>query len=276
MYPITKKILVLTLSLLAVTACKKDETPAEQADYTASVQVTEAENMIQDALYSSDDAFDGNDDGMTGGRTEACATVTYDEPTKTVVVNYGSGCTGVGGKIRSGKITIVFEGTRAVSTKRTMTFENYSVQSGSNSYTLSGVMTSSFAYTAAGYTYNLTAANLNLKLSNNKTFVVNSLSRTVVFAWGSDKKNPAGYTLTINGSSTNTDDQGKPTTVTINPASPVLIKGSCVTAGIYYPASGTYDIQDGKIKYTVSWGSGACDKELQITGLGQTITKILP
>ena len=271
------KILLLFLLLGTAIACKKsDDTPANQPDYTATAKVTESESVMQDALYATDDAFDGNDDGMTGGKIAGCAIITHDEPTKTVVVDFGTGCTGIGGRTRSGKVTVVYEGTRAVSSKRTMTFANYTAKSGSSSYSLSGTITSSFSYSSAGYTYTLSASNLSVTLSSGTKLSVTTLSRVIVFAWGGDKKNPAGYTTSITGTSSNTDDTGKTTTVTIDPANPILIKGSCVSSGIYYPASGVYDILDGKIKYTVTWGSGACDKDIQITALGQTVTKTLP
>jgi hypothetical protein len=264
------------LLFLSVTACKKDSETTEDTDYTTSLKVSESESIMQDAVFSADDAFDGTDDGMTNGKVAACASITYNETAKTVAVDFGSGCTGVGGAVRSGKITIVFEGTRAVSTKRTMTFDNYTVKFGSNSYTLSGTITSSLSAVTGGYSYTLTGTNISLKLSSGKSFTVNSLSRTIVFSWGGDKKIPSGYTLSISGSSTNTDDTGTTTSVTIDSANPVVLKGSCMQSGIYYPSSGNYLITDGKISYSVSWGTGTCDKEIQITALGKTVTKTLP
>lgn len=263
--------------LFFTTACSdNDVDPQTEYDMTPATTVSESENAVQDALLTADDAFDGSNDGISGGRTAACAAITADTVTKTVVIDFQNGCTGYGGRTRSGKITIHYEGTRKESTKRTITYENYAFQGANASYSLNGTFSTRYAYTSSGYSYTVSASDIDLTLSRGESFAIDSFNRTFVFNTNSTVKDVNDDTITITGSSSNTDSTGKKTTVTISNDNPIVSKGSCLSNGIYYPASGDYTISDGTVTYLVSWGSGTCDKEITITVGKQTITQTLP
>ncbi|MDJ1484536.1 hypothetical protein QNI16_28820 [Cytophagaceae bacterium YF14B1] len=263
--------------LFYTTACSdNDVDPQTEYDMTPAASVSESENAVQDALLTADDAFDGSNDGVSGGRIAVCAAISADTITKTVVIDFQNGCTGYGGRTRSGKITIHYEGTRKVSTKRTITYENYALQGTNGSYSLNGTFSASYAYTSSGYSYTVSASNIDLTLSGGESFTIDSFNRTFVVNTHSTVKDVSDDTITITGNSLNTDSTGKKTTVTISNDNPIVSKGSCLSSGIYYPASGDYTISDGTVTYQVSWGSGTCDKEITITVGKQTVTKTLP
>ena len=69
----------------------------------------------------------------SGGRTVEnedspirCATKTHDKENKTIIIDFGEGCEGPHGRVRSGKIIITYTDRKFVSgAVHTMTFENF-------------------------------------------------------------------------------------------------------------------------------------------------------
>jgi hypothetical protein len=150
---------ILTVSLVTIFAlygCKKEKSELspqeeEQIAIASSESDAESENIFNDAF---DDVLGANNEvGMEGtgifGRTTldggrgmqvdsvpACVTVTVIHLNTTsifpvkIIVDFGTGCQGRDGRIRSGKIITIYNGRLTVpgSTSST-TFENYHVDS---------------------------------------------------------------------------------------------------------------------------------------------------
>jgi hypothetical protein len=257
--------------LFFLSSCSKSD--EQNADTTNGEKASESENVIQDAVGTANDGLDGSVDGISNGRTESCATVSNDATAKILTIDFGTaGCVGIDGRTRKGKIAILYVGTvPQTSTSRTITFTNYSV----NSYSISGSITqSNFQRPSTGnYSFSLSATNVVIILSDGKTYSISQLQRTFSTNSGALQDLTDDVT-TITGTSTQTSSTGNVTTVNIT--SPITIKGSCTSTGFYYPTSGTYEVIDGKVTYTIDWGTGTCDKSISITAFGKTTVKSLP
>jgi hypothetical protein len=267
----------LTLRSLAVAACllfnscNENEEPA--TDTTNGEKASESESIIQDAVATANDGLDGTVDGVSNGRTAGCATVINDASAKILTIDFGTGgCAGVDGRTRKGKIQVTYAGSAPqTSATRTIAFSNYSV----NDYSINGTITqSNFQRTSTGsYSFSLAASNVTAVLSDGKTYTISNLQRTYATNSGV-LQDLTDDVSTITGTSTQTGATGNVVTVTIT--SPITIKGSCTTAGFFYPASGTYELIDGRATYIIDWGTGICDKTISITAYGKTVVKTLP
>jgi hypothetical protein len=148
-------VIAVLLGGLFFTSCKKESTSSSPEEVLATEEST-ANDAESDAVY--DDVFNtsagigaeaGDDLGFTSGvgiygktegssvngRTLRCFTIVAVPNTpgvfpKTVTINFGAGCTGPDGKVRKGKIIIVYSGPmRIPGSKATTSFEGYKVDS---------------------------------------------------------------------------------------------------------------------------------------------------
>lgn len=131
---------LLPLSTLAVTSltiaflfigCKKDADDATAEDKqvfasSSSIADAEAEDVLDDIFYKV----------ATGEDSTSCYlsnSVQLNGATRfplQVVIDFGSGCTGADGRIRKGKITVVYTGRLSVAgSSATTTFEGYYLDS---------------------------------------------------------------------------------------------------------------------------------------------------
>ena len=138
----TKVLMMITaLTVLSFSSCKKDTNTSGVIDQT-SINLAD-DDAVTDVVY--EDVFNTADNATiildqlgksldTKSLTvlsDSCPTITITRPTadlwpKTVIVDYGTSCTGINNNVRSGKIIIEVTGPRLLSgSKRTITFENY-------------------------------------------------------------------------------------------------------------------------------------------------------
>jgi hypothetical protein len=124
------------LSMLFMTACNQDDvqTPASEIDDAAM----EAESIAQSDFEEIDDITSNVmvvTEGSTGGRIASvdddrcqCAEITHDIVNKTITIDFGDGCEGPMGVVRSGIIFITYDGHRFVPDSwRKITFRDYYV-----------------------------------------------------------------------------------------------------------------------------------------------------
>ena len=119
------KILTLFLALFVVlTACEDQEEQSFQSGILdEDVQSISSEEDLQTAydeidLISVEANESLEDDGTLGGREQVdetdrltrCATVTHDKEAMTITIDFGDGCEGPDGKVRSGIIFITYTG----------------------------------------------------------------------------------------------------------------------------------------------------------------------
>lgn len=269
--PVRLSTTLLAALLLILFSCNSD--PEQTADTSNGEKASESENLILDAVSTANDGLDGIVDGISNGRTQSCGTITNDVNAKVLTIDFGAaGCQGVDGRTRKGKIMILYVGSVPQnSPSRTITFINYSV----NNFAINGSITQSNFQrpSAVSYSFSLSASEVKIILSDGNTYSINQLQRTFSINNGA-LQDLADDVTTISGTSNQSGPSGNVTTVNIT--APITFKGSCTTTGFFYPASGTYNIIDGNITYTIDWGTGVCDKSISITAFGKTIVKTLP
>jgi len=133
----TKVILGLGMAIMVLfTACDND--PVESPAATIDEVSLEAESVAQ-ADFEEVDDISANIMGITesssGGRIASvdddrchCAEITHDKENKTITIDFGDGCTGPNGVVRSGIIFITYTGPRFVpGSSWTVTFRDYFV-----------------------------------------------------------------------------------------------------------------------------------------------------
>lgn len=245
----------------------------EQKTQTVSQQSGESDNNVLDALNVADDAFDGSDDGRVGGRSEGCATVTHNEANRTVTIDFGSGCTGVGNITRKGKITVQYTGRREGRPQRVVTYDNF----GTNSYTISGTVNVSSVQLSgtSNFVFEMGGTNLTLTLKDGKKVTITQMSRRTQVSLGANLLSLEDDEISITGSASGVNESGVTFTSTIT--SPLIIRGRCIgSAAVFYPVKGKQEIKALNLTATVDWGNDVCDKIMTLTLLGKTETYTLP
>lgn len=174
----------------------------------------------------------------------------------TLTLDFGTGCTGLDGKLKTGKITIVKSACwKDAGATRTVTFDNLTIDgvkmAGTQTATNEGVKNGKQTFTWTG--------NITLTKADN-TSVTRNETRTREFIAGFDT--PAIQTddvIQISGSSTVT--KSDKTTYSRVILVPLVRKGDCdfITAG-------TVEIsRSGAEKFTLDYGTGACDNKATVT-----------
>ena len=272
----TLKVAVFFLVIFTVVliSCTKDDSKNQSTQPTTelstTVQVSLADDQVNEGIAAAMDAADGTEDGNADLRPVSCAVITTNTDLKTITIDFGTGCINpVTGRTRSGKITVGYTGTSyTLATQRTIRFENYK---GMDSLTLNGVFTqSNIVRTQNTVSFTLSTSDFTFLFADGKTHTIITYTRDFIINLGEDHRNFSDDTTTISGSTTGINKEGEPYSVTI--ITPVVFEGTCALNQIFYPTKGTYDIKIGnKPKFNISWGNGACDKVVTITYLGITI-----
>jgi hypothetical protein len=209
----------------------------------------------------------GEDNNLSGGRVatdvngraDACATVTItpaDTVTypKTMVIDYGSGCTSSTGVTRKGKLTVTLTGKiRKSGSVVTVSFTDYYV----NGYKVEGTFSITNNSTANGLVFTTQTTNGKVTFpsgawfshSGTKTFTQTGGIGTVTFT---------DDVYTITGNFSNANSEGKSVSGTIT--TPLVKSMSCknIMAGVI---QFTYN----GIKGTLDFGSGTCDNAATLT-----------
>ena len=107
----------------SLTACDTTKEEIIKTDVALTETTTQEEvidGYFEDVDAVSLEAFDIK--GAEGGRMDRdttrnftrCATITHDKDAKTIVIDFGEGCEGPGGKVRTGKINITYTSRKYV------------------------------------------------------------------------------------------------------------------------------------------------------------------
>lgn len=254
--------------LLSTTACKKSDNASPDAaiDETTAIQAGEADQIVNDVIATVDDAMDGNFDGVGNGRVEACGVISLNLQQRVVNIDFGTGCAGVLGKNRSGRITVSF-----TDNQRNITFQNYVAEG----YTISGtVVQTNITRSGNVLSYNTSASNLTIANTNRK-ITITSLQRRTEISLGNNPRQITANELRITGSCAGINNNNESFTTEIT--TPLLLKLSCLQSGVFYPISGICLIKVmNRPNMSIDYGSGACDKQITVAVGSVTKTIILP
>ncbi len=209
----------------------------------------------QSDLLKKTDAVMGYFCSCSGADVTANANGTF-----TMVIDYGTGCTCLDGRTRSGQLVGTFSGKWQPGTTLSITPVDYKVKG------LNGVVYELSFDKTITYTGPNTAGNTEIRVQ-----VANAqlASPDGVIFWNSDRItewisgqgdfDPSNNVYLVRGSADGKDVNGLNFDVTIDQA--LRLEGSCPNV-----VSGVLSLKpDGKLKRTIDYGNGNCDREATIT-----------
>ncbi|MBN1107445.1 MAG: hypothetical protein JXR66_00665 [Bacteroidales bacterium] len=269
-------LLTAVFAFFAINSCtKQNDIDQESIDLADDEVISEA--IFEDVFNSVDHADILLDDYLKGGSTKSfavtdtCPVVTIDHPDdaiwpKTIVIDFGTLCTGFNGNTKSGKIITVVSGPRREEgSTRSVTFDNYYV----NDIKVEGVKVIS----NSGYNSN---QNVVFSVSLTEGKLIFPDGRTVERSFSHEREWLAGF-MTRNI----WDDECLITGV----ASGVSIKGieysKTISSALHWKrvckfiVSGVVLIErEGRETAMLDYGSGECDAKAVLT-IGDESKEIL-
>jgi hypothetical protein len=273
-FPMVKQSLFSTLGLfgllfLALNACKKDEpVVASEADSLKMATLTLKSQQFIGTSFGIATRGAAEVDGLVSGTPDVrttCGTITVtpaDLKTfpKTVVVDFGTGCTDVDGKTKSGKVTMTVGKIWEPNSLVTLQYDNYS----EDGVKLEGKFSFSNNSTLIAGVYQIKADKVKITDTNNESWTwsgVHDFKQTRGFAswwdWTDDVYDVIGNinVLFPNGE-----------TVTWNIDSPLVKANNC-----YWVSKGLGVLKLNGTDIQVDYGDGTCDNNAVITLNGKTI-----
>jgi len=128
-------LFAISLSLFAFNSCQKNEIPTSVDEVLLSQQETQTDEVLADIDLLVDEAIDLNISQLKSATMESsifltdCPVVTTDKAAspQVMTIDFGTGCTGKDGKIRSGKIIVSSTSFNTFPSIRSKTFTNFVV-----------------------------------------------------------------------------------------------------------------------------------------------------
>jgi hypothetical protein len=131
-------MMIASVVIMSLISCQKDKSVVEQASINIADDDAVSDAVFEDVFSTTDNADIILDQMVKGGDSksmevlaDSCPMVTVTHPEtgtwpKTLIIDYGTGCSGLWNNSRSGSIIIEVTGPRLeVGSKRTVTFDNY-------------------------------------------------------------------------------------------------------------------------------------------------------
>lgn len=254
--------LVLALLGFLTTSCNKLK---DKLSFDSTV--VETDNELERANDDIDLIVeDASDFAASNGRVEEkdkfapCAVITHNRATRTVTIDFGTGCKGRDGRMRKGKIIAVHTDVfRKPNSKCTVTFDGYSVED----IKVTGTIVTSYngLDLVKKSVQKTSLVNVNLTFPNGQTASRN-VTVTQTFTLSANLLD-SEYQVTVNGTGVARNGVAFNTTT----LSPIVKKVACFSEKVPYPVSGIQQItpQNDKEPIKIDFGNGACDKTITIT-----------
>lgn len=274
------KTRIIILGVIATAAigsifnsCKKDDTSsATQTKPSVTTSATKAatENATIDGAFT--DAFRQVDKAAKENNVKdsnSCPIVTFTPPDlstypKDLVIDFGTGCTGSDGVLRSGKILAHLTKSYIDSgSVTTVTFDNYYVNS--RKITGTEIITNQGKNNAGHPVFEVQVQNGNLYSPDGVT-TYNSVQQREWIEGYNTLLDPMDDVYMITGTANGVTTDGTSYTVTITSALRVAV-------GCAWVESGTLNITEPNVPViTLDYGNGNCDNIATVTCAGYTFT----
>lgn len=240
-------------------ACSEDDSPDSDVYVAAAEQAATAQVQFSSVYAVASQAL--TDPALRSG--ELCADISLDTLTRTLVLDFGTGCTGAWGRERAGKMTINYQGIPfTAGSAWTVGLDNYTV----NGLTLNGTLQVSNSGDGNGlFSFSYRVTDGTLTYENGETA---SYDADIVFRWVRGRLTPLNLSddeWEMEGSSSGTTTEG--TTYTGNIKNTLLGKQSCLSEGNAYFSSGILEVKVPALAapMDVDFGDGSCDIEALIS-----------
>ncbi len=259
----------IVIMTFMISGCdKQDET-----DIDATGEFSETfDNEVVDGYFEDTDdiVFEMNDGtNFTNGRISRddnaisrCAEVTHDTDNKTITVDFGEGCEGPGGKIRSGKIIITYTDRKNVAGSIWVyTLEDFTV----NGIELEGTKTiTNITEEEGNSTFHKVLENGKATWPD-ESFATREMDKT--FTW-IKSEDPADSEFHVDGSANGTSKNGGSYEMEI--LETLIFKRACRRAGVHVAIAGIKSVVRGDDEATIDFGDGECDNLVTVTKNGVT------
>ncbi|MEZ4829746.1 MAG: hypothetical protein R3C61_26200 [Bacteroidia bacterium] len=255
--------------MISLSSCKPEEIAEQISEEETTLAITEAEaensfEMVDEYAVEAIEITDFSSMGRVFAEKTipACATVTHDSATKTITIDFGTGCVGPDGKTRYGKIITTYTKRLYIpGAKLKVELENYAVDS------LSIEGTKTIENVSASFTANVS---LKTTLKDGKvtwpdgTFATREFTRTRTWV---REPNPINDEFHVDGMIQGTRRNGE--SYSANIVSTLIFKRKCRIQGINIPVQGLKLIKrTGKPDLLVDFGDGDCDHLVTLTKNG--------
>lgn len=248
----TKCIWVLLLGVLG--ACTEDDSGGglkAPFDPTVVASVLEAQAEFDDAFFVSNEAV-----GVQGRSSdELCANIAIDSVSRNLVVDFGEGCTGPAGVMRSGKMIInYFSLSLEDGISYGLGFEDFSV----NGNVLNGsINVNGFKRNADNQLFfQVEIEGGRVDLADGKSLTHSSI-RT--FTWVAGEGNDGGNLFEFTGSAAGVTLDNVEYAISFS--NPLVLNAECFAQGFAFASSGLLSISLSTLEgdITVDFGDGSCD-----------------
>lgn len=222
---------------------------------TSEAAYDDAEDAVEEALV-----YDFLSSGRNGkGKFFGCADITKDAEAQMITIDFGDGCEGRNGRVRSGKIIITWSGERGeAGFTKTVTFEDYMVSGVAIEGTRTTVNVSGHDANPRIYTVTLTGGKMTFE---DGSIATRDASHTTTLEKTEDDKIKTKY-----GSASGINMDGLAYSKVVDEATPITFKHSCKEEGIFAPVSGIAVISvEGELDKVVDFGDGTCDNIATVT-----------
>ena len=282
LYTMNKKKNLLTLltagiavsALLLTGGCKKDSNLSDNKDdfSNSAADMGQSENIYSDVdNMVAQASATGGIDQRTGTPSEdlqfnftGCALVTRDTVLHTLTIDFGTGCTGHDGRLRSGKVIVTYSGGGYFNPGASwvITFDNYYV----NGRHIEGTRTVTNNGFNSGGNMNWTINAVNMKVTRpDGTWRTWDSQRNREMIQGYGDSLYINDVYRVNGTATSTNNNGDVFNANITN---LIRDNSC-----YWITSGTIAITPPNgIVRTIDFGNGGCDDLATVTKNGNTVT----
>lgn len=267
-----KSPLLLAAALLVFAACERNDLELAQEETTPALGEAETNAVYDDLDVMTAEAVaqaeaEGGRLAMTTAYIPGCAVVSRNPDTRTITLDFGTGCTDARGNVRTGKIIITRSGRYfQTGSTTTTTLENYTI----NTIQVAGTRTVTNVTGSDGipkFSVTLSGGRVTWPDGTFATREVDHL-RTWIRA-----TNPLNDEWHVSGTASGVNRQGQELSSTITEA--LVIKLACQSEGVFVPVQGSQTItRPEKPALTLDWGNGACDREVTVSmnGRSRTIT----
>ncbi len=272
-----KRLMTMTMvggAMICLTSCNKED------DGLDNTTLSDFESVAVDTEASMDVAFEDVDnvveaginfDAASGGKVLRdpmieCAVITKDEANDTVIIDYGEGCEGEGGRTRRGKILVTYSDVRwfVPGATRSVTFEDFYL----DSVKVEGVRTiTNISADEASEPKFKTELEGGKLIWNDGTFVTRNSVHTRSWMRAA---NPVDDETVVEGSSEGLNREGEAYASTIS--EPLVFKRRCGAQGYYFPVSGVIESTNPGMIIVIDYGDGECDNLADVTINGETKT----
>lgn len=259
-------------AVIALSSCKKESTDTDLTPASnqaiADESYNDVNNIADEAATTGSVSYKTDD---ANSLLSGCATVTRDtiNMPHVTTIDFGTGCTGADGKLRTGRIIVTHDGPyRNPGTTITITFDNYFVNG--NQVTGTKTVHNDGVNSDGHLSYSITVSGQVILANGNGTITWSS-NRTRVWIAGESTAGRDDDQYAITGSASGTGSNGNTFTATITSA---LVRNLAPGCRRHF-VQGTVDIQrTGRPGRTINYGTGACDDVAIVTinGVSHTIT----